>query len=91
MDSVTSKEGYTYNFDIYGGKKDDIHEIAKGLSYEVVVHLVKTLKNKAYDLFFNHFFTSIHLAEDLLKSGNCCCKPKKYAYRNRRFKSKEFS
>ena len=52
MDSVTSKEGYTYNFDIYGGKKDDIHEIAKGLSYEVVVHLVKPLKNKAYDLFF---------------------------------------
>ena len=69
----TYNEGYVYNFDIYGGKKDNIKRTKKGLSYDVVMHLIKPLKNTGHEIFFDRFFTSVHLSEDLLKLGIYTC------------------
>lgn len=69
----TSNEGYVYNFDIYGGKNDNIPRSSKGLGYDVVMHLITPLKNRGHELFFDRFFTSVQLVHDLLKLGIFSC------------------
>ncbi|GBM24837.1 PiggyBac transposable element-derived protein 4 [Araneus ventricosus] len=63
-----SSFGYVYDFDVYCGKKDKIPRSKKGLGYDVVTHLAKSL-NPRYCLYFDRFFTSVHLMKDLLARG----------------------
>ena len=37
------------------------------------MHLIKPLKNTRHEIFFDHFFTSVHISEDLLKLGIYTC------------------
>ena len=55
---------YTYDFLVYTGKSDEIYN--HGLGYSVVMKLMKTLLNQGYHLFFDNFYTSVKLLNDLL-------------------------
>ncbi|KAJ8317243.1 hypothetical protein KUTeg_005147 [Tegillarca granosa] len=65
-DTVT---GYTYSFFVYLGKKRTyLINKSKGLSYNVVMELTKPLFNQGYRLYTDCFYTSLHLANDLLQN-----------------------
>ena len=65
-----SVSGYMFDFNIYEGK-DDIQ--GKGLGYKVVTSLCEELYDKNYWIFFDNFFTSIPLMEDLLERQTFAC------------------
>ena len=58
-----SKNGYLCDFDIYTGKQEQ--GIQYGLGYSVVTRLCKSIKGHWYAVFFDNFFTSYKLIEDL--------------------------
>lgn len=66
-DSIT---GYTWNFDVYLGKRENT---GFGLGYTVVMNLCKNLFRQGYKLFMDNFYTSIQLFIDLLKEGIVAC------------------
>lgn len=65
-----SVSGYMCDFNIYEGK-DDIQ--GKRLGYKVVTSLCEELYDKNYWIFFDNFFTSIPLMEDLLERQTFAC------------------
>ena len=64
--------GFCHQFDIYLGK-DNRPSDGKGLSYHVVVNLTRDLVGKFHHVYFDNYFTSVHLAVDLLKDGIYMC------------------
>ena len=64
-----SKSGYTWDFDIYTGADERCIE---GLGARVVKSLSKNLEGKGYCLFFDNFFSSTRLLEDLLDQHIYC-------------------
>ncbi len=60
----TSHLGYTFNFDLYAGKKSKIEKSNKGLGYDGVTHLIKCIKNGGHEIYFDRFFTTIDLYND---------------------------
>lgn len=58
------------DFNIYEGKND---VPGKGLGYKVVTSLCEELFDKNYWIFFDNFFTSIPLVEDLLERQTFSC------------------
>nr|XP_040563529.1 piggyBac transposable element-derived protein 3-like [Lepeophtheirus salmonis]XP_040563530.1 piggyBac transposable element-derived protein 3-like [Lepeophtheirus salmonis] len=82
MWAMCSKGGYLDGFDLYMGKNDEtpIDNVAKiGLGGNVVLNLIKKSKlpaNHGHKIFFDNYFTSISLMEELktrgyLASGTC--------------------
>ena len=65
-----SSNGYFSNFDVYTGRKEDRQV---GLGAHVVQTLTEELKNKHHHVFFDNFFTSYQLLEDLEKDGIYGC------------------
>ena len=65
-----SSNGYFSRFDIYTGRKED-REV--GLGAHVVKELTKDLKDKHHHVYFDNFFTSYQLLEDLEKDGIYGC------------------
>uniref|UniRef100_A0A8W8NTV8 PiggyBac transposable element-derived protein domain-containing protein n=1 Tax=Magallana gigas TaxID=29159 RepID=A0A8W8NTV8_MAGGI len=64
-DSIT---GYTYAFFVYLGKKrTELNNRTKGLSYNVGMELSKKLVNQGYRIYTDSFYTTQHLATDLLQ------------------------
>lgn len=64
-DSIT---GYTYALFVYLGKKrTELNNRTKGLAYNVVMELSKKLVNKGYKIYNDSFYTTQHLATDLLQ------------------------
>ncbi|XP_062571144.1 piggyBac transposable element-derived protein 4-like [Saccostrea cucullata] len=64
-DSIT---GYTYAFFVYLGKKrTELKNKTKGLAYNVVMELSRTLFNQGYRIYTDSFYTTQHLATDLLQ------------------------
>lgn len=64
-DSIT---GYKYEFFVYLGKKrTEINNRTKGLAYNVVMELSKKLVNQGYRIYTDSFYTTQHLATDLLQ------------------------
>ena len=66
-----SKNGYTYNFDIYTGRRQN--EIHRGLSYDVVMKLTESLQQQGYHLYCDNFYTSMNLLKDLKANGILAC------------------
>lgn len=67
-----SFSGFLLNIEVYTGKKSNaIPEY--GLGENVVLNLTKKLKNLFYCIFFDNFFTSIHLVFKLLADGIFAC------------------
>ena len=57
--------GYTIDFDIYLGKAAQFS--GKGLSFDVVMKLVEPYTFQGYEVFFDNFYTSPTLLEELLQ------------------------
>lgn len=67
-----SKTGYCHQYDIYMGKETGVNN-AKGLGHRVVEKLTQTLHNKNHHVYFDSFFTSVPLVQDLLAHGVYSC------------------
>ena len=62
--------GCMCDFNIYGGK-DGVQ--GKGHGHKVVTTLCEELYDKNYWIFFDNFFTSVSLMEDLLERQTFAC------------------
>ncbi|CAG2252725.1 unnamed protein product [Mytilus edulis] len=67
-----SKSGYCHKFDIYMGKETAV-DSTKGLGHRVVEKLAEDLHHKNHHLYFDSYFTSIPLLQDLLSNGIYGC------------------
>lgn len=66
-----SQSGYCLQFQIYTGKSADAVE--HGLAYRVVFDLMKKYLNKNYVVYFDNFYTSFKLMDDLDKKQTYAC------------------
>ncbi|XP_054723656.1 piggyBac transposable element-derived protein 4-like, partial [Uloborus diversus] len=60
--------GYTCNFEVYCGKKDQMPRSTNGLGHDVVSHLTKVL-DVGHCVYFDRYFTGIPLMLDLCEKG----------------------
>lgn len=69
-----SETSYCLNQDIYLGKEEDVNVREKNLSSKVVTNLVDTLNInlKGRNVTTDRYFTSLHLAQELLKRDLTC-------------------
>ena len=68
-----STNGYTYDFDVYAGKNAGQEVSPNGLGYDVVMRLVSSLINQGYHLYFDNYYTSVQLVQDLFKLEILAC------------------
>ena len=68
-----SANGYTYDFDVYAGKNAGQEVSPNGLGYDVVMRLVSSLMNQGYHLYFDNYYTSVQLVQDLFKMEIPAC------------------
>ena len=66
---IADPSGYTLDFHLYCGKQRTIPLSANGLAYDVVMELIKPFANQGYLVFFDNFYTSPKLVNDLEKIG----------------------
>ena len=66
-----SHSGYLCDFDIYTGRHRD--GIQRGLGYSVVTRLCRGIEGKWYNVYFDNFFTSYPLLEDLYSKKILAC------------------
>ena len=66
-----SRNGYTSDFSVYRGKHGEVRS-GNGLSYDVVVSLMKPYNLQGYSLYIDNFNTSPTLVTDLYKNGIHC-------------------
>ena len=65
-----SLTGYVLQFQIYTGK---VKNVVERLGYRVVFDLIKDYLHKGYRIFFDNFYTSVQLVEDLEKQDKFSC------------------
>ena len=65
-----SSNGYFSYFDVYTGRKEQREE---GLGAHVIKSLTSDLKHKYHHVYFDNYFTSFQLLEDLDKDGIYGC------------------
>ena len=70
--AADSSNGYVLNFDVYLGKEPN-HRRINGLGYDVVTQLTRPFMNNNHCLYFDNFFSSVILFEDLQKNGTYAC------------------
>lgn len=68
---LADQSGYAWNFQIYTGKVKD--SVEKYLGSRVVKDLCKNLHNDCHRLYFDNFFSSIPLFEELRAKKIYCC------------------
>lgn len=68
---LADPSGYTLDFDLYCGKKRTAPLSGHGLSYDIVMELLKPFQHQGYIAFFDNFYTSPKLVSDLLDVGIC--------------------
>ena len=70
--AADSSNGFIVNHHVYLGKEpDQVRD--NGLGYDVVMILISTFYNKNYHVYFDNFFASPKLMEDLLSEGTYAC------------------
>jgi len=62
-----SANGYTYDFDVYVGRRAGQVPSVNGLAYDVIIKLITGLTNQGYHLYFDNFYTSVKLIKDLFQ------------------------
>lgn len=67
-----SENGYFNKFEVYTGKICD--SVEKGHGARVVKSLTADLKHKSHHVFFDNFFNSVQLLDDLLADGIYACR-----------------
>ena len=65
-----SSNGYFHKFQVYTGKSDSVE---KGLGTRVVKELASDVKGKHHHIYFDNFFTSVNLLDDLLRDNIYAC------------------
>lgn len=68
---LADETGYCWNFEIYTGKTGN--EVEKNLGARVVKTLAAPVANKNHKLFFDNFFASVGLMQDLLQEKLFAC------------------
>ena len=68
-----AKSGYISNFDIYLGKPPGSEGREFGLATKVVLNISKPFHHSNRHLYFDNFFTSVDLVEELLRRGTYAC------------------
>ena len=63
-DTCDTRNGYTSAFSVYRGKHGEVRS-GNGLSYDVVVSLMKPYNLQGYSLYIDNFYTSPTLVTDL--------------------------
>ena len=64
-----SSNGYICGIDIYCGRH--AHPSTNGLGYDVVANLMENHLDKHHHCYFDNFFTSVKLLDDLLAANLC--------------------
>ena len=64
-----SSNGYTIDFNVYIGKSQHEAPSQNGLGYDVVMKLVNPYLGQGYHVFFDNFFSSPKLVQDLFMNG----------------------
>lgn len=65
-----STNGYICDFSVYTGKEESVE---KGLAAKVVKNLSQPLAGGNYHVFFDNFFSTVDLFDDLLEDGIYAC------------------
>ncbi|GFR68239.1 PiggyBac transposable element-derived protein 4-like [Elysia marginata] len=65
--------GYLLNFQVYTGKNGNHQPTEHGQGHQVVTNMVQNHLGKNHSVFFDNFFSSVKLAEDLLKEKTTRC------------------
>ena len=69
-----SSTGYTPQFQVYTGRRENnVQANGRGLAHRVVVDLSTPFFNKNYHVYFDNFFTSLPLMEELLLNNTYAC------------------
>ena len=71
--AADSKTGYVCNYDIYLGKPLTSSRGDVGLATKVVLHLTEPFQHCNRHVYFDNFFTSVNLVEELLRHGTYAC------------------
>ena len=71
--AADSKTGYVCNYDIYLGKPLTSSRGEVGLATKVVLHLTEPFQHCNRHVYFDNFFTSVNLVEELLRRGTYAC------------------
>ena len=66
-----SSNGYICGIDIYCGRR--AHPSTNGLGYDVVANLMEDHLDKHHHCYFDNFFTSVKLLDDLLAANTYAC------------------
>lgn len=66
-----SHNGYFWRFEVYTGKQGD--KVQKGLGAQVVKSLTQELKGKNFHVYFDNFFNSFDLLNDLVLDNIYAC------------------
>ena len=64
-----SSNGYTIDFNVYIGKSQHEAPSSNGLGYDVVMKLVNPYLGQGYYVYFDNFFSSHKLVQDLFLNG----------------------
>lgn len=71
---LADQNGFISRFSVYQGKEEIVDDfIDYGLGERVVLSLTKPLWNKGIKVFFDNYFTSIHLLEKLKTENTFAC------------------
>ena len=70
--AADSANGYVLNFEVYLGKEPG-RERQNGLGYDVVMNMTEPFWNKNHHVYFDNFFSSPKLLEDLLERKTYAC------------------
>ena len=70
--AADSQNGYVNNFSVYLGKEANVPR-ANGLGYDVVMKMASPFLKTHRHIFFDNFFTSTKLMEDLLAQDTYAC------------------
>ena len=70
--AADSQNGHVSNFSVYLGKEAHVPRL-NGLSYDVVTKMARPFLKMHRHVFFDNFFTSTKLMEDLLAQDTYAC------------------
>ena len=65
--------GYLLNFQVYTGKHNDTAHQGQGLGSRVVQNMIQGHLGKNHKVYFDNFFSTVGLAQDLLRNNTYCC------------------
>ena len=68
-----STTGFCAKFSVYCGRDDDDQDASLDLGYKVVMRLMRDRLQRHHHVYADNYFTSVHLAEALLRSGTYLC------------------